>query len=71
MEFGTVRLSRDAAESYLDFSVSDCGGTVSMYANQGFEIMELPDGIVARKRTKKQSKKGQCTGMFGKNPAIK
>lgn len=35
------------------FTVSDCGGSASMFVKQGFEIVEIPDGIVARKKPKK------------------
>ena len=33
-----------------NFSVSDCGGSVEMYTNQGFDIIEIPNGVVARKK---------------------
>ena len=33
-----------------NFSVSDCGGSVEMYINQGFDIIEIPNGVVARKK---------------------
>lgn len=36
-----------------EFSVNNCGGSASMYIDQGFEIMEVPDGIIARKKLKK------------------
>lgn len=36
-----------------EFTVHDCGGSVSMYKSQGFEIIDIPGGIVARKRSKK------------------
>ena len=37
-----------------EFSISDCAGSVSMYANKGFEIIDISGGIVARKKIKKQ-----------------
>ena len=33
-----------------EFSVSDCGGSVSMYVEQGFEIVEVSGGVAARKK---------------------
>lgn len=35
-----------------DFTVSDCGGPASMYEKQGFEIVGIPGGIIARKKLK-------------------
>ena len=32
------------------FSISDCGGAAEMYVNQGFDILETPGGIIARKK---------------------
>ena len=32
------------------FSISDCGGSVEMYTDQGFDIIEIPNGVVARKK---------------------
>ena len=43
----------DCVEGYPkagDFSVSDCGGSVTMYVEQGFEIVEVDGGVVARKK---------------------
>ena len=43
----------DCVEGYPsqgEFSISDCGGSVEMYTNQGFDIIEIPNGVVARKR---------------------
>ena len=43
----------DCVEGYPkagEFSVSDCGGSVSMYVEQGFEIVDVTDGITARKK---------------------
>ena len=37
-----------------EFTVSDCGGSVSMYAEQGFEIVEVSGGVVARKKVREQ-----------------
>lgn len=37
-----------------EFSINDCAGSVSMYVNKGFEIIDIPSGIIARKRIKKQ-----------------
>lgn len=34
------------------FSISDCGGSVSMYENKGFEIIDIPGGLIARKKLK-------------------
>ena len=33
-----------------EFTIHDCGGSVSMYANLGFEIIDVPNGIIARKK---------------------
>ena len=47
----------DGIEGYPSkgkFSVSDCGGSVEMYTDQGFDIIEIPNGVVARKNFKKQ-----------------
>ena len=49
----------DLVEGYPkagEFSVSDCGGSVSMYVEQGFDIIEVKDGIIARKINNKSSK---------------
>lgn len=35
-----------------EFTVKDCGGSVSMYLDQGFEILDIPNGIIARKKCK-------------------
>lgn len=35
------------------FTISDCGGSVSMYVNKGFEIIDIPNGVIARKKLKK------------------
>lgn len=35
-----------------EFAVNNCGGSASMYMEQGFEIMDVPGGIIARKKTK-------------------
>ena len=32
------------------FSVSDCGGSVEMYTSRGFDIIEIPNGVIARKK---------------------
>lgn len=32
------------------FSISDCGGSEEMFINKGFDIIEIPNGVVARKR---------------------
>lgn len=32
------------------FSISDCGGSVDMYKDQGFDIIKISDGVIARKR---------------------
>ena len=43
----------DCVEGYPSqgtFSISDCGGSVEMYTNQRFDIIEIPNGVVARKR---------------------
>lgn len=37
-----------------EFTVSDCGGSVSMYVEQGFEIVEVSGGVVARKKIPEQ-----------------
>lgn len=36
-----------------EFVVNNCGGSASMYIGQGFEIIDIPNGIIARKRMKK------------------
>lgn len=33
-----------------EFTTNDCGGSASMYINQGFEIIDIPNGIIARKK---------------------
>ena len=33
-----------------EFTIHDCGGSVSMFVDRGFEIIDVPNGIVARKR---------------------
>ena len=33
-----------------EFSVSDCGGSVEMYTSRGFDIIEIPNGVIARKK---------------------
>ncbi len=35
-----------------EFTIHDCGGSVSMYINHGFKIINVPDGIIARKKLK-------------------
>ena len=35
-----------------EFTIHDCGGSVSMYVNQGFEIIDIPNGLIARKTLK-------------------
>ncbi len=43
----------DSIEGYPSrgkFSISDCGGSVEMYTDQGFDIIEIPNGVVARKK---------------------
>ena len=43
----------DYVESYPTaggFRTSDCCGPASMYEKAGFEIIEIPDGVLARKR---------------------
>lgn len=37
---------------YGEFTIHDCGGSVSMYVNLGFEIVDIPNGIIARKKLK-------------------
>ena len=32
------------------FTVHDCGGSASMYVNQGFDILDIPHGTIARKK---------------------
>lgn len=32
------------------FTINDCGGSVSMYENKGFEIIDIPNGLIARRR---------------------
>ena len=38
-----------------EFTIHDCGGSVSMYVNLGFEIVDIPNGIIARKKLKQIS----------------
>lgn len=33
-----------------EFAIKDCGGSASMYISHGFEIIDIPDGIIARKK---------------------
>ncbi len=33
-----------------EFTINDCGGSASMYIRHGFEMIDLPNGIVARKK---------------------
>lgn len=43
----------DLVEGYPapgEFSARHCGGSLSMYVNAGFEIVDVPHGVVARKR---------------------
>lgn len=35
-----------------EFTIHDCGGSVSMYVNLGFEIIDIPNGVIARKKLK-------------------
>lgn len=47
----------DCVEGYPkagEFSVSDCGGSVSMYVGLGFEIAEVSGGVIARKKIQEQ-----------------
>lgn len=36
-----------------EFTINDCGGSVSMYIDHGFEVIDITDGIIARKKIKK------------------
>lgn len=36
-----------------NFSVKDCGGSVSMFESRGFEIIDIPGGVIARKNLKR------------------
>ena len=36
-----------------EFTVSDCGGSASMYAHKGFDIIDVSGGVIARKKIKK------------------
>ena len=36
-----------------EFVVNNCGGSASMYMEQGFEIVDVPGGIIARKKVKR------------------
>ena len=38
------------------FTVRDCGGSVSMYLGCGFEIIDIPNGVIARKKLKQRNK---------------
>ncbi|MDE7300094.1 MAG: GNAT family N-acetyltransferase [Lachnospiraceae bacterium] len=33
-----------------EFTVKDCGGSASMYIEHGFDIIDIPNGIIARKK---------------------
>lgn len=33
-----------------EFSINDCGGSESMYVNKGFDIIEVPNGLISRKK---------------------
>ena len=37
-----------------EFSECHCGGSLSMYVNAGFDIIEIPHGVIARKRLKEK-----------------
>ena len=39
--------------SRREFSVNDCGGPVSMYVNKGFDIIEIPNALIVRKKIQK------------------
>ena len=36
-----------------EFSINDCGGSESMYVNKGFDIIEIPNALIARKKIQK------------------
>lgn len=36
-----------------EFTTNDCGGSALMYIRQGFEIIDIPHGIIARKKIRK------------------
>lgn len=42
-----------------EFTARDCGGSAAMYIAHGFEILEVPNGILARKRIKGQGCKSK------------
>ena len=51
--FMRIENGYDSIEGYTSrgkFSISDCGGSVEMYTDQGFDIIEIPNGVVARKK---------------------
>lgn len=59
---GACRYAQEKGYDYVEgyppqgaFSERDCGGSLSMFVNAGFEIIEIPNGIVARKNLKNQS----------------
>lgn len=46
----------DYVEAYPpkgEFTINDCGGSASMYIDHGFEIIDIPNGIIARKKMRK------------------
>ena len=36
-----------------EFAINECGGSTSMYVNQGFDIIDIPNGLIARKKIQK------------------
>lgn len=35
-----------------EFTINDCSGSVSMYENKGFKIIDIPNGFIVRKKLK-------------------
>lgn len=56
---GACRYAQESGYDYVEgypplgeFSERHCGGSLSMYMNAGFEIIDIPNGIIARKNLK-------------------
>ncbi|MCH5287473.1 MAG: GNAT family N-acetyltransferase [Christensenellaceae bacterium] len=56
---GACRYARENGYDHVEgypprgaFSERDCGGSLSMYVNAGFEIIDVPGGVIARKSLK-------------------
>ena len=50
---GIAKALLDCACQYAKKNGYDCGGPVSMYVNKGFDIIDIPNGLIARKEIQK------------------